>query len=48
MVRSKLYANKEWLFWAIHDQKYTPEEIAKLASTSVPTVYRYLRKYNII
>jgi len=49
MVRkAKLYADRDWLFWAYHEQKYTPEEIAKIAGASLPTVYRYLKKYNII
>lgn len=49
MVRaSKLYTDREWLWWAYHKQKYSPDEIAKISGTSVPTVYRYLKKYKII
>lgn len=49
MVRKvKLYANRNWLYWAYHEQKYTPEEIAELANTSLATVYRYLKHYKIM
>jgi transposase len=49
MVRSsKLYADRSWLWWAYHTMKYTPEEIAKISGSSVPTVYRYLKQYKII
>jgi len=46
--RNKLYTDQVYLRWAYHTQKYTPEEIAKKTGTSVATVYRYLKKYNII
>lgn len=45
---TKLYADKAWLWWAYHDQKLTPEEIAKLTGGGTSTVYRYLKKYKII
>ena len=46
--KTKLYADKDWLWWAYHNRKYTPEEIAKISGGSLATVYKYLKQYKII
>lgn len=44
----KLYTDKNWLWWAYHDAKYSPEEIAKMTGAGVSTIYKYLKQYKII
>ncbi len=46
--RAKLYADRDWLWWAYHEEKYTPEKIAQIAGTSVATVYRYLKQFKLV
>ena len=44
----KRYRNKEWMCKQYTDLKKTPREISELCNCSIPTIVKYLRRFNMM
>lgn len=48
MAKSKLYANRLWLYKRYCVDRKTVEEIAKETGTRKQTIYNYLKKFGLM